>query len=157
MKRLVFLAALLAAAPAFADCDHFKWSVADDVAAFKATPAPLPAVGGQAAVGKAYLLALKADVKFPVEPQRPPKPGTSGAVVAVANLAAGTYKVTLSKEAWIDVVENGAIVRSSGFSSQTDCPAVRKTVRFQLAAGKASVQISNAKDRETMFAISPLK
>ncbi len=157
MKHLVLLAALLAAGPAFADCDHFKWSVADDVAAFKASPAPLPAEGGRAEAGKAYLLALNADVKFPVEPQRAPKPGTFGAVVTVANLAAGTYKATLSKEAWIDVVENGGIVRSSGFSGQTDCPAVRKTVRFQLAAGSALVQISNAKDGETMFAISPLK
>ena len=61
----------------------------------------------------------------------------------------------MSEEAWIDVAENGALVKSSDFSGQKDCPGVRKSVRFQLAAGSATVEISNANVGKVLFAVEP--
>jgi hypothetical protein len=144
------------AAPACADCDHFKWSVAKERTWF-ASPAPLPAVGGSADVGAGYALTLDKGVKLPVTPERAPGQDTYAAVVAIPKLEAGLYQITLSDEAWIDVAQKNAIVKSSDFSGQRDCPGVRKTVRFDLAAGAATLQISNAKVNKITFAISPSK
>jgi len=157
IRSALALAVVFAAAPAYADCDHFKWSVAAERALFSASPAPLAATDGKAEINKAYALALGKDVKPAVAPERKPKDGTSGAVVAVTDLPAGLYQITLSEEAWIDVVENGALVKSSDFSGQKDCPGIRKSVRFQLPAGPALVQIGNGEVDKLMLAIMPVK
>jgi hypothetical protein len=157
MKRIIFaaVACLLAGAPARADCDHFKWSVARELGWFKASPAALPAEGGSAAPGAGYELTLAKDVKLPIPPERAPGKDTSAAVVTVPKLDAGAYQITLSAEAWIDVGQNGALVKSSAFSGQRDCPGVRKSVRFTLAAGPTTIEISNAGADKIMLAIAP--
>jgi hypothetical protein len=149
------LSALLAAAPARADCDHFKWSVARERAAFAAAPASLPASGGAAEPGKGYALRLAKDVKLPVAPERAPGADRSAGVATLPKLDAGLYQITLSEEAWIDVAENGALVKSSDFSGQKDCPGVRKSVRFNLASGSVTVEISNASVDKILFAVEP--
>ncbi len=159
MKRcaLAVLAYIAAAPAARADCDHFKWSVAQERAWFAASPAPLPAVGGQAEIGKGYALALVKDVKLPVAPERAPAADRLAGVLTVPKLDAGLYQITLSEEAWIDVAQNGAIVKSSGFSGQRDCPGVRKSVRFKLGPGATTVEISNAAVDKIMLAVAPAK
>jgi hypothetical protein len=154
---LAVLLSLAAVGAARADCDHFKWSVAQERAWFAGSPSPLPAEGGSAAAGQGYALALSKDAKLPTPPERAPKPDTNAAVVGAPQLAAGLYQVTLSAEAWIDVVQNGARLKSMGFSGQRDCPNVRKSVRFELAAGPATVEISNAASDKMLFAISAAK
>ena len=147
MKSIRLAVAVLAglvATSAHADCDHFKWSIAKERASFAASPARLAATGSSAEVGTAYALALAENVKLPVTPERKPSDSRYGAVVTVPKLEAGLYQVTLSDEAWIDVVQNGAIVKSSDFSGQRDCPGVRKTVRFHLTAAPAMIEISNS-------------
>jgi hypothetical protein len=52
------------------------------------------------------------------------------------------------------VAADGAPVKSIDFSGQTDCPGVRKSVRFELA-GPVSVGFSNATSEKLMFAVSP--
>ena len=89
-------------------------------------------------------------------PERAPKPGAFGGVLKISGLPkAGLYEITLSDEAWIDVVQNGASVKSSDFSGQKNCPGVRKSVRFPLAAGPATVQISNVASASIQVAIAP--
>ena len=102
-----------------------------------------------------YALTLAKDVKLPVAPERAPGKDTNAAVVSVPKLEAGRYHITLSAEAWIDVAQNGALVKSSDFSGQRDCPGVRKSVLFDLAAGPATVQITNASAANIDFAIAP--
>ncbi len=72
---LAITALIAAAAPARADCDHLKWSVAKERAWFVASPARLPATGGSAEMGKGYALTLAKDVKLPVAPERAPGRG----------------------------------------------------------------------------------
>jgi hypothetical protein len=154
--KLVLLAAFVVATPAYADCDHFKWSVANERAWF-ASPAPLPATGGEAKAGAGYALTLAKDVALPVAPERAPKPDRFAGVLTVPKLESGLYQITLSGEAWVDVAEGGKLVKSGDFSGQHDCPGVRKSVRFTLGAGPATVEISNASEDKIMFAISPAK
>ena len=93
---------------------------------------------------------------FVLPPERAPKPGAFGGVLKISGLPKpGLYEITLSDEAWIDVVQNGASVKSSDFSGQKNCPGVRKSVRFPLAAGSATVQISNAASASIQVAIAP--
>lgn len=130
----------LAASPALADCDSFKWSVAKDREALAAAK-PLT---GDAALGEGYEVALTPGLALPVKPEREPKPGTAAAVVVAPKLEAGLYQVTVSEEAWIDVAQGGALVKSNDFSGNKDCPGVRKSVRFPLGAGTAILEINNA-------------
>ena len=146
----------LASAPAYADCDHLKWSVAKERAWF-ASPAPLPAVSGSAEAGTGYVVTLEKGIKLPVAPERAPDKDAYAGVVSIPKLDAGAYQITLSDEAWIDVVQNDALVKSSDFSRQRDCPGVRKSVRFTLAAGQATVEISNAQVGKITFAVAPSK
>jgi hypothetical protein len=155
VRALALLALLASVAPARADCDHFKWSLARERAWFAASPAPLPATGGEAAPGAAYALSLAKDVALPVAPERAPGKDTFGAVVTVPKLEPGLYQITLSEPAWIDVGANGALVKASDFSGQKDCPGVHKSVRFQLGEGSATIEISNSSVDKLLMAIAP--
>ncbi len=138
-------------------CAQFKWSVARERAWFAAKVEPV-ASGATIAIGRAYAVALRPteSVAFRLPPERAPKPGAFGATVGVANIEApGQYQITLSDEAWLDVVQGDARGKSIGFSGQKDCPGLRKSVRFDLAAGPLTVQISNAPGEAVNLAIAP--
>ena len=156
---LLILAAAIGGANAddASGCEKFKWSIARERAWFAASPKPVEAGGEMASPASGYVVALVAGdaAGVVVAPARAPTPGTYGGVLKSEIGKAGLYQVTLSDEAWVDVVQNGARVKSSGFSGQKACPGVRKSVRFDLAAGPASLQISNAQSPKINLAIAP--
>jgi hypothetical protein len=138
-------------------CDHFKWSVARERGWFAGEVKPA-AAGATIVVGQAYGVVLEpADsIVFRLPPERPLKPGGFGATLEVANIdRPGLYQITLSDEAWIDVIQGEAKLKSVGFTGQKDCPGLRKSVRFNLAAGPLSVQISDATRDAIGLAIAP--
>jgi hypothetical protein len=139
-------------------CDGFKWSVAREHAWFQAGPPSLASGGALAAPDGAVALTLSpvAQVHFAAAPERAPKDGTFGGTFTVNGVAApGLYQISLSDEAWIDVVQNGAIVVSKDFSGKKDCPGLRKSVRFELAASAAVIEISNASADAINVAVAP--
>ena len=84
------------------------------------------------------------------------KPGGFAAILAVANIdKAGSYEITLSDEGRIDAVQGGALVKSSDFSGQKDCPGVRKSVRFDLKSGPLTIQLSNGPSAAINLALAP--
>ena len=138
-------------------CDQFKWSVARERAWFAAERKPV-ATGATIVAGQGYAVTLAPNeaVSFRVPPERALKPGGFGAALSLANIdKAGVYEVTLSDEGRIDAVQDNAIVKSTDFSGQKDCPGVRKSVRFDLKAGPLTVQISNAPAAAIDLAIAP--
>jgi hypothetical protein len=138
-------------------CDQFKWSVARERGWFAAGAKPA-AAGATIVAEQGYAVTLQPSeaVAFRVKPERAPKPGSFGAALNVADIGKpGLYQVTLSDEAWLDVVQGDAQVKSTAFSGQKDCPGVRKTVRFDLKAGPATVQISNAAGASINVALAP--
>jgi hypothetical protein len=151
------LALTLAATAARGDCDHFKWSLAPEESWFSQSPEPIDSGGELTAGPHAYELALKPeDAMNFVEPPTKRTPGGFGAVVRVAALPKpGLYQITLSREAWVDIVQNGARARSQNVSRQRDCPAFVKSVRFVLAAGAATLQLSGVTDASIDLAFAP--
>lgn len=87
IRSILLLGLIAASSPTFADCDHFKWSVAKDREALAAAK-PLT---GDAAVDEGYEVALTAGLSLPFKPEREPKSGTSAALIAVPKLDAGRY------------------------------------------------------------------
>ncbi len=151
MRRWIFaaLCAFAATGTALAEepsgCDKFKWNVERERAWMAAGPATVAATSEIALGDKAYRVSLAAAdaVKFVAPPERALKQGTRAAVLTFTVANPGAYDVGLSGEGWIDVVQNGAALKSSDFSGAKDCPGLRKSVRFTLAAGTATLQLSN--------------
>lgn len=160
MRRflLATIAVLIAApilSPAWAQeptgCDKFKWPL-DKERALLAHAAPL-ASGGElpptlTAAVKVALLPV-AEAKLPVAPSRAPKPDTyAGFVRVTAPVKAGTYKVTLTDNAWIDVSQDGKNLKTGAFSGVHGCDGLRKSVKFDLSAAPFTITVSNMTAKE---------
>ena len=65
----------------------------------------------------------------------------------------GIYQVTLSEEAWIDVVQDNRYARSVSSTGRGDCPGLRKSVRLDLAAAPFVLQISGVASESVVVAI----
>ena len=128
MRASLLLAGALALAAGAAQaqddaCQQFKWSVARERQAFAAPSLPTLKSGEALPDGSQAVrvnLGPEDGVAYPVAPARKPKSSPAyGAVLDTAPIAtAGTYQVTLSGDAWIDVVQDGKVVRSSAFSGR---------------------------------------
>src|SRR6516162_10106252 len=66
-------------------------------------------------------------VPFVLTPERKPKPGAPlGTLLTFAAVQrAGHYQVTLSADAWIDLIQDGKMVPSYDHSGGPECPGVR--------------------------------
>jgi hypothetical protein len=141
-------------------CDKFKWPLDKERATLTGTDLPKVASGDRLPwpIPFATIVGLKplADAKLPLPPERAPKsPDTFAGFINVAAPArAATYKITLSSEGWIDIVQDGAAVKSSAFSGATGCEGVRKSVKFPLAAKPFSVELSGVPADTTRIAIT---
>jgi len=161
------LAALIAgvvAAPCLAQepvgCDKFKWPLDNERAMLTAADVPGVASGGSIAkplpTTVAIALVSFADARLPLPPERAPKSPASfaGFVKAAAPPRAGTYKITVSAPAWIDVAQAGKLVKSSTFSGAVGCDGIRKSVKFDLAAAPFTVEISGVEANSIRLAIT---
>ena len=170
--RAAAIAALLAApsfvfsaaAPVYAQeklaCEQFAWPVQREQALFKdAALQTLPSgsVLDSAGRGVALELAPYASAPFLLPPGRQPKtPDSYGGIVTIANLPqAGTWQVTTSAEAWIEVIQNGKAIVSSAHTGKRDCEGIRKSVRFELQPGPVTIQISGATAPSIKLAVLP--
>jgi hypothetical protein len=143
-------------------CAAFAWPIDADKAAL-ADPG-IAGVASGAALGplKPQTFALKlqpvSSVKFTVAPGGKKAPADNGGLVTFeAPGAPGTYQVTLSDAGWIDLVQNGASLKSSAHSGATGCDGVRKSVRFAIANAPVVLQLSGVKGEAIRIAISAVK
>jgi len=68
---------------------------------------------------------------------------------------AGLYTISLSAGGWVDVVQDGHFLKPKAFSGATDCDGIRKTMKYELAAGPFVLQISGVKENAVADAILP--
>ena len=167
MIRAPLLLALvwLGTAPAWAaeepsGCDKFKWPIEHERAALTAPDRIKLASGGELAAlpstGIALGLLAPAEAKLPTPPERAPKDGTfAGFTKFPAVPKAGSYTISLSNGAWLDLVEDGHFLKPTAFSGATDCDGIRKTVECDLSASPFVLQISGARENSISLAIQP--
>ena len=166
MHKSLFVAlTLLAAAPAFAaeepsGCDKFKWNIDHARAALTAPDRVKLSSGSELAAppatGVTLALVTPADAKLPTPPERAPKDGTfAGFTKFTSAPKAGSYTISLSAGAWIDVVQDGHFLKPTAFSGATDCDGIRKTVKIDLSASPFVLQISGARENSISLVVQP--
>lgn len=144
----VTLAAGSASSAAESGCASFAWDLSSERVLLGEAGRPSLSSGARidASPPTAFDLVLvrSGAAGLPKPPERTRRAGAESwaGYVTVPVPTAGTYRVTLPAEAWIDVIQGGETVTSQAFTSARDCPGVRKSVAFQLRAGPATVQLS---------------
>ncbi|WOH67011.1 hypothetical protein [Bradyrhizobium sp. BWA-3-5] len=148
---LIAIALIASLGPAVAaddGCEKFAWSLARQREAFAAPDKTTIAAGEtlHALPTGALVIRLQPGVQasFAMPPERKPRieQWHGGIVRLPAPPKAGIYQITLSDDAWIDVIQNGRYTRSVGSTGRGDCPGVRKSVRLDLDASPFVLQLS---------------
>jgi hypothetical protein len=166
MRAPLFIALLLlGTAPALAaeepsGCDKFKWNIDRERAALTAPDRIKLASGGELATlpstGMTLALRAPADAKLPSPPERAPREGSFAGFASFKSAPkAGIYTVSLSAGGWVDVVQDGHFLKPKAFSGATDCDGLRKTMKYEIAAGPFVLQISGIKEDAVSVAILP--
>jgi hypothetical protein len=165
VKPLLALFALcVSAAPALAQepvgCDKFKWSLDRERATLTGSDLPKLASGSRVKWPLPFATTVTllpfSEVKLPVAPERTPKSNNTfaGFIEASAPAQSGTYKITLSSQGWIDLMQDGERLKSIAATGATGCGGVRKSVKFELAKTPFTVQFSGIEAGSVGVAIS---
>jgi len=147
------------ASAAIPPCEQFAWPVNREMGMFAA--ADLQTLGTGATVPAqqpGFLLKLEPQekVSFVEPPERSARfDGAKAGVVSFSVPRPGHYQVTLSADAWIDLIQDRHTLRSLGSSGRRNCPSVRKSVRFELQSGPAVLQLSSVPENTIKVAILP--
>jgi hypothetical protein len=157
------LGSCVAAAADEPGCSAFNWPLDTELAWMASSDDVALQSGAEFAAppAKAITLSLQPakSVTMPVTPgvkkQAVGGDTFSGWLTLAGVEKPGLYQVSLSVGAWIDVVQNGALVRSNAFTGDKDCKAIHKSVRFEIGSGPVTVQISGAPAQKVRLAIRP--
>ena len=133
-----------------AACDGFPWPVSNERAWFAAEDLTHSASGARLSrIDGAVELTLEpsAKVQFFLPPQETPRPDSySGEITFFGVPRPGLYQVSISRNASIDVFENGKRLAAVASRHAPNCRDVRRSERFALAPGDlVLVQISGAR------------
>ncbi|MDI1262734.1 MAG: hypothetical protein PS018_05705 [bacterium] len=156
---VALFASLVPAIAAEDGCEKFAWPLARERATFAAPDKTALASGATLSAIPAGPLVIRlqpaAEATFAMPPERKPRSEQwhGGMVQFPALPKAGIYQITLSDEAWIDVVQNGRYARSVGSTGRGDCPGVRKSVRLDLDAAPFALQVSGVPSDSIVIAI----
>jgi hypothetical protein len=136
---LVLMALVFTASAAEDGCEKFAWSLAKERGWFAASDLPSIRAGEalDAIPSGAFTIRLEpaSEASFALPPERKPKSDAwFGGMMRLPPPRAGLYQVTLSQDAWIDIVQDGRYARSVGSTGRGDCPGLRKSVRLELGA-----------------------
>ena len=162
-RRFLAVIAFLIAVPAFAQepagCDKFKWSLDRErtlLASASATKSGDELASTLTSPVKLALVPL-ADARLPMAPERTPKSATSyaGYIRFSGAPQPGTYRITLSEDAWIDVIQGGHLVKSNASSGATGCDGLRKSVKFDLTSAPLIIQLSGVTTHDIAIVVTP--
>ncbi|MGE0752818.1 MAG: hypothetical protein AB7K64_19790 [Variibacter sp.] len=140
-------------------CATFAWPVERERQQFAAASKPEWPSGASIpqAPNEGFALRLEpaASAKLSRAPERPARHGGAFAGMgSIAGLKPGLYQISLSQDAWLDVVQDDAFARSAAHSSSRGCNGVRKSVRFHLGASPLVIQVSDVAEPVINVAIT---
>lgn len=155
----------LVAAPGLAQaqersgCDGFKWPLDRERAALVRTDKASLPNGGALPYDAAMTLQLKpfSSAELPKSPERAPKPPSAfaGHFALAAPAKPGAYRITISSEGWVDVLDDGAYLHPIAFTGARDCEGARKSVKFDLPARPLTLQFSGVLRDQISVIVSP--
>jgi hypothetical protein len=153
----IALLALPAGAAEPSGCDHFKWSLEREKALLAKPVAIASGRAASLATGENLSLAPQAAAKLPQAPSRPPKFPNSyaGFVTFTGPPNAGIYRVTLTRGAWVDVVQDGRRLPSVDHTGARGCGGLAKSVKFNLTATPFTVEISSSTAPVLALVVTP--
>jgi hypothetical protein len=151
------LASLLATTAAGAHspegCATYTWDLAREFAALDTPPVvvdtrvldrPLPVLE----LGKHYLATLQpqAAARMSVAPEKARKTEKPMAgAIAFRSGKAGRYRIALTSRHWVDVLDEGKLIRSLGHEGRGGCARLHKVVEFELPADRPlAIQLTGA-------------
>ena len=91
----------------------------------------------------------------PKEPERTPKDDTFSGYLVIMGIASGTYSISVSDAAWLDVVEDDHFLKAKADSGVQGCQGIRKVLQFELRGDPLIVQIRGAPTPRLNVAILP--
>jgi hypothetical protein len=145
-----------------ATCEQFNWSVKRELEWFR--DPYLEMVFSGATLGsvpdKGLVLELQPQgtVDHVLAPGGELKSDTFAGVFLVKTVPkAGTFQVTASQDAWIDLIQDGKALDLSAETLNPNCSDAPKSMRFHLEPGPLTVQISGASSNRIKLAISPVE
>jgi hypothetical protein len=149
----------LAQAQEGSGCNGFKWPLDRERAALvRADKASLPN-GGALPYDVAMTLKLQplSAAGLPKAPERAPKSPSAfaGHFALPAPAKAGAYRVTISSEGWVDVLDGGAYLHPIAFTGAKECEGARKSVKFDLPARPLALQFSGVLRDQISVIVSP--
>jgi len=153
LSLLVLAAAALGSAAAAEDpCAGFSWNIAHERALFAGAARPLTAGRDAAAAPSLELdrlyeltLAPHEQVQLPVADRKAHGAGTGfSGLVRLQIPAAGSYRVSVGSQMWVDLVSGSMLIATSDFAGQHGCDAPHKIVQFDLQPGTFILQMSGA-------------
>ena len=83
-------------------------------------------------------------LRYGVAPERKPDVHKFGGMIPIEIKKAGRLVVALDAGAWIDLVHDGAAVKSVTHGHGPACSGIRKMVEFDVTQGRYQLQIVNA-------------
>jgi hypothetical protein len=108
------------------------------------------------ATGMTLALTPPADAKLPTPPERAPREGTFAGFASIKGAPkAGLYTVSLSAGGWVEVVQDGHLLKPKAFSGATDCDGIRKALKYELSASPFVLQVSGTREDSISIAILP--
>ena len=141
-------------------CEQFEWSIKRE---FELLRDPyLEMVFSGAALGsipdKGLVMELQphATVDYVLAPGGEPKDDSSAGLLFIKNVPqAGTYQVTVSEDAWIDLIQDGKALALAAETANPNCSDARKSMRFRLERGPLTVQVSGVSSTVIKLVIMP--
>jgi len=154
----LFLCGALTPAEGHTDegCADFSWDVSRELDILRR---PAKSVERDTVVvGEHYSvrLAPQAGVQFVVAPEREARSTEPrAAVLRFRATRPGRHRVAITSRHWIDMVVDGAIVKSVDHQGRADCKLLHKVVEFDLPAGRElTLQLSGQDDAVIGLAIT---
>jgi hypothetical protein len=159
------VAVALIAAPGLAQaqegsgCDGFKWPLdRERTALVRPDKASLPN-GGALPYDVAMTLELQplSDAGLPKAPERAPRSASAfaGHFTLAAPAKPGAYRLTISSEGWVDVLDGGAYLHPVAFTGSKGCEGARKSVKFDLPGRPLALQFSGVPKDQISVIVSP--
>jgi len=152
------LSSTIAIAEERVGCDRFKWPVDKEIAALRARSLDEVKSGAKVSAipfAGTVLLVPSDTANLPKLPERSPKNDTFSGYLLIAGIAPGTYSISLSDAAWVDVVEQDQFLKAKAHSGVQGCQGIRKVLQFELLGNPLLIQISGAPTPRVNVAILP--